>query len=385
MINKSSLKRVTHYAGAFLFAGALVGCGDDGGGGGGIDAAAPDAGAIDAAAPDACVGGGHACGEVGTPFALGEGGEFRLERLQLSADGSAFYLASQAFFFKGQEPAARSLGSAETTIPIRAEIMAEGYRCTDRRGGDLFENGASPEAQAIIDTREYYDVGASVTLTNTEDDTDVITLDRRQNEIDLSAHLMHDVIYRGPDEQDVARNRTYKPALTTGSAQYPQLDMTYGQSAAGEKLADENTGVGDVQLYMPSQFTLTSPTDVEYFTPDNLVFTKDQDFTFTYTAEDAPEGWPTILLFIAFVNAEGQVVASCLKTPTAEEPNPDNGSLKVPHEVLAIAEQESAGAFLVGRFVHTAWEYATDRTRVDLLGIECKAAAKWAIQEPTGN
>jgi len=379
MIKTSSLKPVT-YAGAFLFAAALVGCGDDGGPTPQIDAGAIDAPEtpIDAPTADACVG--HGCPDIMSPFQLAEGGEIRLERLQTGLQQNDFYLASQAFFFTNQDPPIRPLSVMELTLAIRDEIRTQGYRATDRRPGYLFENGASPEGQMIADTRDYYDVGAEVRLSNADDAADVITMTRRMNEVDLSAQIMHDIIYRGPDAQDVSRNRTYKPDID-GSQEYPLLSLKYGKSAVQEPLADPETGVGDVLVYMPSQFTLTSPTEDVYFDEAGLVFTKGQDLTITYTPDEAtPEGWPTILVFGAFVNASGQVVASVLKAPTPAGA-PDNGTFIVPHEILEILADETPGRFIFGRLAHTAWEYTGDGTRVDSIGIDCKAAPKWVIQE----
>jgi hypothetical protein len=380
MIKKSSLKRVAPFAGAFLLAGAAVGCGDDDGGNNNIDAGI-DAGAIDGAAADACIG--HGCEGVGSPFQLAEGGEFRLERLQLD-DGGDFYLASQAFFFKGQEPFSRPVVIPEFIVPIRPELAAQGYICVDRHSGNAFENGASPEAQAIADSRSYYDVGATVSLTNSQNSDDVITLSKTENNIDLSSHIMHDILYRGPDAQDVERNTTYKPAIT-GSQAYPLLDLKFGESAFQEELADPETGVGDPQLYMPSRFTLTSPTEAEYFDADGMVFTKGVDTTYTYDFEPAPDGWPTIMVFSAFINAAQEVVGVCMHMPTADNPTPDTGTYTLPYEILEVVDEDEPGILLLGRLTHTAWEEQLDKNRIDLIGIECKGAPTWKVQEATGN
>jgi hypothetical protein len=381
MIKKSSLKRVAHYAGAFLLAGAAVGCGDDGGNdvdaGGGADAG-PDA---------ACVG--HACGGTNTPFELAEGGEFRLERLQQNADNSMQYLASQAFFFKGQTPAARPLGLPELELVTDPALKALGYSCQDFRVGNLFDNGFTAAAQAIVDTRDYYSVGDEVTLTNVADEQDVITLSKRTDPaeaIDLSAGLTHKILYRGPDAQDVELNTIYRPAIP-GSLEYPSLDLKYGQSVAGEEMADPTTGVGTPQLYMPSAFTMTAPTEVEFYTEGFLSFTKGDDYEMTYDFEPAPEGWPTILPFIGFLNSSFQVVAFCAKGPTPAEPKPDNGEFIVPAEVLEILGDITPGPVIMGRFTHVAWEYQQDKSRLDLLGIECKLSpvSGWQVEDAPVN
>jgi hypothetical protein len=381
MIKNSSLKRVAHYAGAFLLAGAAVGCGDDGGGGG-ID------GGIDGGDVDAGPCQGHGCPGIDSPFQLAEGGEFRLERLQQNADNSMQYLASQAFFFRGQTPGARDLGRAELELLTDPDLLAQGYTCQDLRVGTLFDNGFSAAAQAIVDTRDYYDVGNSVTLTNTTDPQDIITLSKLtdpQTAIDLSAGLTHDILYKGPDAQDVALNTIYRPAIP-GSLEYPVLDLKFGQSIAGDEMADETTGVGTPQLYMPSAFTLTTPTEEEFFTADFLTFTKGSNLTFNYDFEAAPDGWPTILPFMGFLNSEFQVVAACIKGPSETSPKPDNGELIIPAEALTFLDQVEAGPVILGRFTHVAWEYQQDKSRLDLLGIECKLSpTPWKLEEAPVN
>lgn len=376
MTKKSSLKRVAHYAGAFLLAGAAVGCGDDGGSD--VDAGVdqPDA---------ACVG--HSCGGTDTPFSLAEGGEIRLERLQQSADNSMQYLASQAFFFQGQTPDARDLGRTDLELLSQA-LVDQGYSCQDFRQGNLFDNGFSAAAQMVVDTRDYYDVGASATLTNVANPADVITLSKvtdPEEAVDLSAGLTHKIIYKGPDAQDVTLNTIYQPAIP-GSLEYPALDLKYGQSVAGDEMADEETGVGTPQLYMPSAFTLTSPTEEEYFTPDFLTFTKGQDLAFDYTFEPAPDGWPTIIPFVALLNADFQIVVNCVRVPSAAEPKPDNGTFVFPAEAMEFLDDVEAGPVLVGRFTHVAWEYQQDTTRLDILGIECKLSPTgWKLQDAPVN
>jgi hypothetical protein len=338
-------------------------------------------GTPDDGTPDACVG--HACGGTDTPFELAEGGEFRLERLQQNADNSMQYLASQAFFFKGQTPGARDLGRGELELLTDPALLAQGYSCQDVRAGNLFDNGFSAAAQAIVDTRDYYDVGDAVTLTNVADPQDVITLSKLTDPttaIDLSAGLTHKVLYRGPDTQDVALNTIYRPAVP-GSLEYPLLDLKYGQSVAGDEMADQTSGVGTAQLYMPSAFTLTEPTEADFFTPDFLTFTRGTDFVFRYDFEPAPDGWPTILPFMGFLNSGFQVVAVCIKAPTPAGVKPDDGELIIPAEALTFLDEVEAGPVILGRFTHVAWEYQQDKTRLDLLGIECKLSpTPWKLR-----
>jgi hypothetical protein len=330
---------------------------------------------------DPCADGG--CDEPPTepPFRLGEGGEMRLERFQDSADDSQQTLAAQAFFFKGQEPGARAFGEQ---LPLRQEPLEKGYSCLDRRNGAYFDNGKTAEGQVIADTRAYYDVGATATLTSTGASSQVITLQRFLSSdapgggIDPSSGLQHDVLYRGDAAQRIQRNTTYRPSIA-GSFEYPALDLKWGETAVGEPLANAVTGEGTPQIYMPSAFVLTSPTEEEFFTPGFLRFTRGQDLTLTYTAEPRPAGWPSVLPYVSFVDDEGRVAAFCIKTPFAGSGDSDDGEFTVPYEVLDIAPP--SGRLVFGRLVHAAWEYTVDASRLDLIGMESKRSPPYAIQD----
>jgi hypothetical protein len=393
MINMNSLKRVIPFAGAFLFAGAMVGCGDDNPSDP-IDAGAEDAAVTDGGGPDACVGMGHAGGCIDSPFALPEHGEFRLEQFQLGPTGTGDEddLAAQAFFFTGQEPASRSLGGK--LIPIRAELVALGYECQDFSDGNNFDNGFTAAAQAVVDSREYIDVGANATLTNEDDNTDVITLDKVANGVDLSATLTHDTLYQGSKDIEVNLGGTYTPKVA-GAGGYLALDLGYGQSAPGDELADPETGEGEPKIYMPSDFQMTQPLEADFFAAAGLSFTRGQDLELTYSI-DAPEtiggadGFPTIISFIGFV-IDGGVDAYCIKYNKGER---DDGTFTVPYEVLefipADPPEPAADDFnyiLFGRFTHVAWEALnlTEPGRLDFLGVTCLISPTWLVADATTN
>ncbi len=388
MIRSKLFTRFVCYAGAaILTAGISAGCGDDDGGGGGGTADAmpgqPDAepGAADAAPPDAnpCdENAGHGSGCVDTPFALAEGGEIRLERFQKTENGdgvgdNADLLAAQAFFFKGQTPSFRALDGIQ--IELRTELAEKGITCSDFRAGDLFDNGLSAEAQMVVDTRTYYDVGDVVTLTSEDDATDVITLTEETNTIDNSSALNHDTIYLAPaDSTIVTRGSTYVPALDGNSLDYPALDLGYGQSVLNEPLADAN-GDGTPKIYMPQGFVATSPTDAELF--GGLTFTRGEDMIIEYDVSNPePADWPGVISFFGFINAEGKAEFVCFNPPSEE------GTFTVPREVLE-EDIDTGGTIIFGRFVHAAWEYVQDNTRMDLLGIECKLLPQFDIADAT--
>jgi hypothetical protein len=343
-----------------------------------IDASVPgDCGCTDladAAPPD---------GPGGDPFQPPEGGELRLERFQLGPDDADAELAAQALFFKGQSPPARSLSG--TVIPIRPELSNQGYVCQDFSAGNNFDNGTSPEAQDVADTREYYDVGATATLTNADDADDVITLVKLLGAedpaaaTDRSAGLVHDVLYKAPEATPVKRNARYLPAIT-GSVAYPALDLKFGESATGDALAGAD-GEGTPQIFMPPAFTMTSPAEADFYAAGALVFTRGQDLEITYTlAEPAPADWPTIVPFIAFVNDAGTVEAYCLEITPGD---PEDGRFTVPYEVLDIVQADPGGQAVFGRIVHAAWETQQERARLDLIGIESKVSPAFVIQDAT--
>lgn len=315
------------------------------------------------------------------PFSRPEGGEFRLERFQLGADDGDAALAAQALFFEGQNPPARSLDGK--LITIRQELRDKGYWCGDFRDGNNFDNGKSPAAQAVADSRAYFDVGATATLTHAEDETEVITLGRfRRSDdaaaaTDRSSGLVHEILYKAPETTQVARNARYLPAIM-GSEYYETLELKYGKSAPGEELADEN-GEGTAQLFMPSAFTLTSPAEADFYTAGALVFTRGQDLEITYTlAAPAPEGWPTIMPFLSFVNDAGMVEAYCLKLTRGV---PEDGLFTVPHEVLEYVQPDPGGHAVFGRLAHVAWEAQPLETRLDLIGIESKVSPGFVVQD----
>ncbi len=368
-----------------LTAGISAGCGDDGGGSGG---GTPDANTggpadampavADAALPDAnpCdENAGHGSGCVDTPFALAEGGEIRLERFQTSEAGTEDLLAAQAFFFKGQTPSFRPLDGIP--IELRTELAEKGIACSDFRAGNLFDNGLSTAAQAVVDTRSYYDVGDEVTLTNEDDAADVITLTEEMNTIDNSSLLNHDMIYLAPAETTIVTlGSTYLPELDGNSLDYPALDLGYGQSIAGDVLADAN-GDGTPKIYMPEGFTATNPSETELYA--GLTATKGEDLIIEYdVANDEPADWPGVITFISFVSPANQVEFTCFNPPTEE------GTFTVPYEIFEEDINVEEDSYVVmGRFVHAAWEYFQDNTRIDLIGTECKVIPQFDIVDAT--
>ena len=351
----------------------------------------PDAGVPDAR-PDEPLDGGSPVPCLSSlsvscsPFPLPEGGEFRLERYQYDPQGTDD-LAAQAFFFSGQTPPFRSFAGID--VPLRRELVEQGYACGDYRSGDSFDNGSSPQAQAVVDTREYLDVGATARLANLANPSDAIYLEKRLASedpaaaTDLSSNLVHDILYRGDPATVVTPRARYAPAIE-GSVEYPALDLKYGQSSAGDELADPY-GNGTPQIYMPGRFTMTAPAEADFYGPKSLIFTRGLDTVFYYTLSDPepvgqPGGYPTIIPFIGFVDDEGKINAYCFKVTPGTL---DDGEFIVPHEVLdLIPPAPTTGYVLFGRFTHAAWEsQRVPVSRMDLLGADIRISQQWEVRD----
>jgi hypothetical protein len=375
MIKKSSLMKLAQLSGAFLLVGT-VGCGDNGGGTTPVDANDTPL------PPDACVGGGHICQEVDSPFLLPEGGEIRLERYQTGPNDQDDGISAQAMFWKNQDPPYRGL--AGKPITLRDELVDLGYECADFRDGDFFDNGRSEEAQAVADSRDYYDVGESVTITNTENPADMVVLPKYESAndpagaTDFSSSLVHEILYRDDGSYNVERGATYRASIA-GSAEYPSPDLKYGEALAGDEMADDD-GNGTPLIYMPARYTLTQPAEADYFTDGAVNIVRGQDYTIEYdVSEFEPEDWPGIIAFVGF-SRNGKVDAYCTRrfTDVAED-----GKFVVPFEVQEVVTPDAGtGSFFFGRYTHVAWEVQKDKTRMDLLGSECKISPKWVFSDP---
>jgi hypothetical protein len=376
MIKKSSLMKLGQLSGAFLLAGTL-GCGDDGGG----ETTPVDAN-VTPPPPDACAGGGHVCGDVDSPFLLPEGGEIRLERYQLGIDDQDDDISAQAMFWKNQDPPYRGLEGKPITL--REELVALGYDCADYRDGTFFDNARSEEAQAIADSRDYYDVGESVTITNTENPADMVVLPKYESAddpaaaTDFSSSLVHDILYRDDGSYVVERGATYRPSIA-GPAEYPMLDLKYGESFTGEEFADAD-GNGTPVIYMPGRYTLTQPTEADYYADGAVNLVRGQDYTIEYDVlELEPEDWPDIMAFVGF-SRNSKVEAYCNRrfTDVAED-----GKFVIPFEVQEVITPDAEnGSFFMGRYTHVAWEVQQDKTRLDLIGSECKVSGAWVFSDP---
>ena len=288
---------------------AAGGCGDD-------DTGTGDAGCV-----------GHTCPADGgadagvDPFSLPEGGDVRIE-LIYNPDGTSS-VAMQAFYWQNQTPAARALSGPQFGMTS----------CEDMRGGDVFENGTTPEAQQIADSREYIDMGASLTLTG---NGQTYTLTRSEDTEDQSAFLTHDIIYLGDvTRDDIAVDTEYTvDGVDMGSARNP-LGIT----------------VSDSRIYLPDDFTITPAVN------SGVTLPATGDFVFTISRGDRADG-----VFLAFGDPDTFAVRyQCLFVPN------DDGVLTIPQELIQAVDDE--GFLLIGTFAH--WANIMDGRRIDVQGINC--------------
>jgi hypothetical protein len=332
------------FAAATLALSFTAACGGDDGDG---DGNTPDA------MDEPCVG--HGCPGIDSPFQLGEGGEFRMEVIRTDDTDTDSFVAGQAFFFKDQVPSFRALG------PDEVFATAANTECFDFRRNDFFDNGATPEAQAIVDTRTYYDAGETATLTSGATGFEFVMLPSEDN-IDDSAGLLHDVLYENNDVTQVENNVAYAPSIA-GSAELPGLDLGDGEAVTGEEWGDL-----PVELFMPPAWDVVGGVVADtsaYFAGVTLDPAADALFQWT-NAEATNPAAPSQLAFIGVFNNDGGVDFYCFTPDTMD------GEITLPAAV--ISEMDPDGGLLLGKFAHIAWENRLDGTRIDLLGVECKFA-----------
>jgi hypothetical protein len=270
----------------------------------------------------------HECSGCGEGWDPPEGGEIRVEVVNYP-DGTAT-VAMQALFFEGQTPAIRPLDGIE--------LGRAG--CADWTSGDIFDNGPTPEAQTIADSRTYVDKGASITLR--QGTTDHV-LDRRDDTADYSSFLLHDQIYL----KDVVR------ADMEVDATYEVLDLplTDGLNSFLEEVD------GPPSIIVPRDFTITPSltNDIEIPTGSDFTFTTD------VVAADG-DG-----LFVAFTNNDpGSVDYQCIELPIS------TGDVIIPSAV--IDAMGDTGGILIGTFQHNPWileDADGDNRRIDVLGVNC--------------
>lgn len=320
----------------------LVGaCGDDGG-----VVVAPDG------APDAdnvCTG--HICPPPGVPvYTLPESGIMRTELFHVgnNPDGSrAEALGSWFFVFDGQSPVARGILG-----PTVDDIGATDVACFDNTAHDLLVNGYSDENQAIVDTRNYFDVGPSVAITP-QGGGEPIEMARNENAPDPTNQLVHDVIYlsdlsaAGALQRNVAYDLpVLPPNETTGFA---GLDLYAGLDIPGGVDFTQRTP----SLYMPANFTMVNPTETDYYAADGLVVDSANDLVMEWTnGETPPADAPVVAQFTAFASVDGNgrpTIEYICVSPAAA------GTHTIPSALFSKPGFPTAGLMLHGQLQHVVW------------------------------
>ncbi len=218
-----------------------------------------------------------------------------------------------------------------------------------------------------MDTREYFDVGASVSAIP-QIGGDPLVLNRMENMPDPSSGgLVHPIVYLGGDPAILVRNGYYDIEIE-GTADYPAFDLRNGIT---------NTGIEwpEPELFMPPNFAMIQPPNDEYFV--NTDFTQGEDFTLEWENEETiQEGSPSNITFVGFYNTEGAIDFYCLA-----EDGPDGGSMVIPKEVIAEIEPKG-GSMLLGKFTHMAWNQGNRaNARFDFLGTNC-SWGPYTVVEP---
>ena len=296
---------------------------------------------------------GHGCPGAGV-LELPEGADIRIETYDTGPNGASERLvAMQAMFFKEQTPPARSLEG----IPIAG--------CTDMRSGILFDNGYSDGAQAIADSRTYFDVGDTFTFTNVGSSA-AFVIPKATAIPDPSSYLTHPIGYTTdtwedglggstpPAAADVEMGQWYSMSFP-GSAELSEFAPSRGETPAGVLI----DGADLKGIYLPQVTTMISPAEADYYVHE-LPATGDMTYEWTVPTEAANA--PNLFAFVSiFNNDTGAIDFTCI------EPQND-GNLVVPEEVIALAP--ASGSLLWGTFTHVGWEQ--EGRAHHTLGVQCK-------------
>jgi hypothetical protein len=304
-------------------------------------------------------GGDAACGHCPKgAFELQEGGELRIELIQSGgADGELVENAGIQGFFHHNQVGERPLSGPALT-------NAAGMICQDFRAYNLFDNGTTEANQAMADTRDYFDVGEEITISDEAGVGKDIVLPKMLNGVDPSSGLQHDILYLVDDAADLERNAFYTMSIP-GTEEYPAIDFRNGSSNTGQ----DWTARGP-EIYMPPNFTMTTPAEADYLA--GVEFTPGQDFTFKWTNDtgnlsEAPDNtW-----FVALYNGK-EIDFLCLDNDDAAIAGGEGSSI-LPKEIIDAATDE--GGVLLGKFSHIAWNQGIRAdARFDMIGTSCKFA-----------
>jgi hypothetical protein len=365
MISKNRSSRFAHgLAAAVLAVGFTAACGDDG-----PPVVDPDGG------PDAeqpCEG--HACPPNSPTMLLGEGGDFRYELFHMGYDeegNKIEVLGGWSFLFKGQTPAARAILGPLVTENIEYPGEGDAY-CFNQTEANYYLSGWSAKGQIIVDTREYYDVGESLSVTKDGGGPEIL-MPRHENKEDPSTLLVHDYLYLTAPEAAADLDRGVKyPLPQIGQVnEFPGLDLRGGVNVpANQEWTDSPA------MYFPHDFTFTSPTEEEYFAAPlaangGLQIDRSQDFTFAWDQAAQPAGFPTQVQFTGFLNADQTFQYLCI-TPT--DGTPATRTQVIPSGLFSQPDFPTTGKLIHGTLTHVAWAQrdGEEEYRFDVIGVNCK-------------
>jgi hypothetical protein len=364
MINNNRLVWLVSALGAAAFSMTMItACGDDGG-------TPPDD--VDAPPDEPCVG--HQCPPSNPVLMSPEVGLLRAELYHFGAnpDGTRNEaLGAWAFFFENQNPPYRSILG-----PVIDTLTPTNATCFDNRVGDALVNGYSPRNQEIMDTREYFDLGPSITISPAAGGEDII-MTRYTAAADGDAardptnQLLHKVIYKSELSAAAAlqRNATYNmPVIPPDEAiGFPGLDLRGGFDIPGSQDFAERTPT----LYVPPNFTLDNEAD--FYAAGGFVIDPTVDLTMGWTIDDGDviaADWPTTAQFTAFasVDADGrpQIQYICVGPSAA-------GSHTIPADLFTMPDFPQSGLILQGMFAHVAWAtpWGDAEGHFGYLGVNC--------------
>jgi hypothetical protein len=316
----------------------------------------PDTG-VDA--PDDCVG--HNCPTASPTMMLPEGGVIRYELFHVGydADGNKIEsLGGWTFLFKGQEPGSRVL------LP---DPLPDVAGCFDMTTDSFFLSGNTPANQAIVDTRTYYDLGDTLTLTGPGG---AIPMTKQPaGTQDPSMNLQHEVMYLtdpGPDQAAaLQRNVSYPVPAIAPVNDFPGLDLRGGFDVM---MGMEHTD--PPAMYFPADFDLVTPTEQEYFAANGgLQIDASQDLTVSWarSAEPPADDWVGQLQFTGFLDENHAMKYLCLSD------SPDTQT--IPAALFTKEQLPETGLVIHGAITHMAWaQHVSDAEeyRIDLLGVNCK-------------
>ena len=358
-----------------------------------------DAGPGDA---DACVPGhGEACGDL-NPLDFPEGGEVRIEFFELDHDAARLLNASEAYFYRDQDPLTREIFGPPIAIEREAgDELPDSTVCLDGRAGTHFNLVEWEENQAIYDTREYLDAGDEVKLVERDGDFEIVLTPSSRDE-DHPAHddragrsnaqgLTHDLIYLpedealNPDEYVVPQNAWFDFEIA-GSAQIPAFTPTDGLDLVGGEPLD------DFGLYFPSRYDMLGPepdnSDVadtfeENYFDKGIAYVEGEDFTINVPQINPTENGPATVYIVALFNERNGAHLYCINTNAQEE-----DTITVPREVIELLPSETdsdgnetgerRGRMSLLHITHHA--HIFDERQFHVMGMACKTSFNgWCV------